>query len=185
MEEEYVGTGRCSGLAWLDTVREWGLPVDDEAMLHLPDRKPREARGRGGKQTVMSSLTQKGVSPPGRRLQRHHTQKHSFRSRDVCRHLQAQFTISCTVSRKRAHPTEAHISSTSITLVNRHPQGRYQDDPSTLEGHRSKCLHLECFSGVGAGAGEEDENLCWTLELPCFLGGPPPEAEEERTDTKR
>lgn len=86
VEEGYIGTGRCSG-AWLDTVRDWGLPVDDEATLHLPDRKPREARGRRGRQTVMSSLTQKGVSPPGRRLQRHHTQKHSFRSCDVCRHL--------------------------------------------------------------------------------------------------
>lgn len=156
VEEGYIGTGRCSG-AWLDTVRDWGLPVEDEATLHLPDRKPREARGRRGRQTVMSSLTQKGVSPPGRRLQRHHTQKHSFRSRDVCRHLQTQFTISCTVSRKYAHPTEAHTSSTSITLVNRHPQGCYQEDPSTLEGWRSKCLHLECFSGVGWG--EVGENL--------------------------
>lgn len=131
----------------------------------------------------MFSLTQKGVSPPGWRLQRHHTQKHSFCSRDVCRHLQTPFTISCTVSWKHVHPTEAHTSSTSITLVNRHPQGCYRDDPSTLEGHRSKRLHLECFIGVGRG--EVGENLYWTLELPCFLGGPPPEAEEERMDAER
>lgn len=63
-EEEDISTERCSG-AWLDTARDWGLPVDDEATLHLPDRKPREARGRRGRQTVMSSLTQMGVSPPG------------------------------------------------------------------------------------------------------------------------
>lgn len=56
VEEEDTGMGRCSG-AWLDTARDWGLPVDHEATLHLPDRKPREARGRRGRQTVMSSLT--------------------------------------------------------------------------------------------------------------------------------
>lgn len=48
VEEGYIDTGRCSG-AWLDTVRDWGLPVEDEATLHLPDRKPREARGRRGR----------------------------------------------------------------------------------------------------------------------------------------
>lgn len=30
-------------------------PTDDEATLHLPDRKPREARGKGGRQMVVSS----------------------------------------------------------------------------------------------------------------------------------
>lgn len=48
---EDLSTGGCSG-SWLDQARAGVPPVDDEATLHLPDRKPREARSRGGKEAV-------------------------------------------------------------------------------------------------------------------------------------
>lgn len=77
----------------------------------------------------MSSLAQMGVSPPGWRLQKHHTQKHSFRSHGMHRHPETQFTISCIVSQKHAQPTEAHTFPTFTALVNRHSQGSCRNDP--------------------------------------------------------
>lgn len=49
--------------------------ADDEAALHVPDRKPRQARGWGGRQTC-PPLTRTGVSTPEWRRLRGHTQGH-------------------------------------------------------------------------------------------------------------
>lgn len=97
----------------MDTARDWGLPVDDEATLRLPDRKPREARGRRGRQTVISFLTQMGESPPGWKLQRHHTQKRGFCSHDMPRHLQIH---SATLSHGNMHTPQSQ-SHTLLSLI--------------------------------------------------------------------
>ena len=50
-----MGGGDARGLGCIQPAAGVPPTADDEATLHLPDRKPREARGKGGRQMAVSS----------------------------------------------------------------------------------------------------------------------------------
>lgn len=109
---------RCSGSWWDPVLPEAGVsPADDEATLHLPDRKPREARGRGRREGVVSPVTppptQPGVSAPGwRQAEGSHTGSlllFTGTRTPLCRHI-------LSVSLTHTHLTSIHREAYSPNL---------------------------------------------------------------------
>lgn len=92
--------GRCSG-SWLYPAKAGVSPACEGAPLHLPDRKPREARGQGGRQTVWSC-------PPPLRLEFPHLGAGGRRG-----HTGSGFLLpgTCSATSRRTLSTPVHLQT--------------------------------------------------------------------------
>lgn len=140
---EDVGGGDAQGLGWIQA--EAGVsPADDEATLHVPDRKPRQARGRGGRRICPSAPTQTGVSTPEWRQLRGHAQGHTICSwgharpyPDACGppHTNSLYTH----TQKHTFPVSTSPSGTDVPPLSSGGTGCHQDNKVTL-GREHKVL---------------------------------------------